>query len=199
MTLNCHTLATAAFLLLGASAVSAQTMDECEKLKIDNAKLKFENANLKKGIIAHSSATVPVQTAGPARASAASPTQGTQQQSAYKVDYKLVKCQGDAKMQTVTITFLLTNSGPNTDRRFPSLKAVDESGEEYSSFKTQIGSGAIQTARLATGVPIKAVGIIPKILPTTKKFKLVTFAAWGGEHPGGTIPIEFRDVAITWK
>ena len=40
---------------------NAQTTDEREKLKIENAKLKVEHINLEKGIVRHSSTTaVPV-------------------------------------------------------------------------------------------------------------------------------------------
>ncbi|GAA3987707.1 hypothetical protein [Hymenobacter antarcticus] len=190
-------------LLLSASPAFAQTTDECEKLKNDNAKLKFENANLKKGIIARSPANAPVQTSERTATSSA-PTGSTlagqpaKRQTAYKVEYALVKCQGNAKSQTVTITLLLTNAGANQVRRFTGLKAVDDQGEEYMASETKIGSSTSYST-LATGVPVKATAIIPKILSTTRKLNLVTCSIYGEGHPGGTIPIEFRDVVISWK
>lgn len=189
-------------LLLLSSPAFAQTTDECEKLKNDNAKLRFENANLKKGIIARSPASAPIQTSERAAAEAPiSPAQAgpaAQRQTAYKVEYALVKCQGNAKSQTVTITLLLTNEGANQVRRFTGLKAVDDQGEEYIASETKIGT-SISYSTLATGVPVKATAVIPKILSSTRKFTLVTCSIYGEGHPGGTIPIEFRNVAISWK
>jgi hypothetical protein len=208
MDLYCPTLATATFLLLGASAATAQTMDECEKLKIDNAKLKFENANLKKGIMAHSPTTAPPQTTEQAGkpTSTLQPAQTTtQRQTAYNVEYALVKCQGNAKAQTVTLTFLLTNSAANQVRKITRLKAVDEQGDEYAveGYQAKLGSGTSVYTTLATGVPIKAVVVVPKILPKTKLFKLVTLTVYGEGHPaapaGGNIDLEYRNVAIGWN
>ena len=104
----------ATVLLLLSWPATAQTMDECEKLKMDNAKLKFENANLKKGIIARSPATAPVQTTerpagGPLTA---------QHQMVQKIDFALVKCEGSANAQTATVTLLLTNAAANQEIQF---------------------------------------------------------------------------------
>lgn len=204
----CPAFATGMFLLLGQSAAAQTAMDECEKLKIDNAKLKFENANLKKGIIAHSPTTAPVQmtdrTTNSNSASQMSPA-GTQRQTAYSVEYKLVKCQGDSKAQTVTLTFLLTNSAANQVRKITRLKAVDEQGDEYDveGYKAKLGAGSSVYTTLATGVPVKAVVVVPKILPKTKAFKLITLTVYGEGHPaapaGGNIDLEYRDVSIDWR
>ncbi len=203
--LNCPTVATVALLLLGASAATAQTMDECEKLKIDNAKLKFENANLKKGIIARSPATAPPQTTDQPASTAQVASAATQRQTAYGVEYALVKCQGNAKAQTVTLTFLLTNSAANQVRKITGLKAVDEQGDEYAvaGYQAKLGSGSSVYTTLATGVPVKAVVVVPKILPKTKSFRLVTLTMYGEGHPaspaGGNIDLEYRNVAISWN
>ena len=202
MKFNLPTLATSFAALLLSSSAFAQTTDECEKLKNDNAKLRFENANLKKGIIARSPASPPMQTsertAAQTPASPAPAGLAGQRQTAYKVEYALVKCQGNAKSQTVTITLLMTNAGANQVRRFVGLKAVDDQGEEYTASDTRIGT-SITYSSLATGVPVKATATISKILPATRKFALVTCSIYGEGHPGGTIPIEFRDVVISWK
>jgi hypothetical protein len=181
-------------------------MDECEKLKIDNAKLKFENANLRKGIIAHSPATATPQTTDQAaRPNLTSSQLAAQRQTDYDVEYTLVKCQGSAKAQTVTLTFLLTNSAANQVRKITRLKAIDEQGDEYAveGYQAKLGSGSSVYTTLATGVPIKAVVVVPKILPKVKTFKLVTFTVYGENHPaspaGGNIDLEYRDVAISWN
>ena len=109
-----------------------------------------------------------------------------------------MKCQGNAKSQTVTITLLLTNSGANQVRRFTGLKAVDDQGGEYTASETKIGT-SIFFSTLATDVPVKATTVVPKILSSTRKFTRVTCSVYGEGYPGGTIPIEFRNVAISWK
>jgi hypothetical protein len=186
------TFAAAALLLLTQPAI-AQTMDECEKLKIDNAKLKFENANLKKGIIARSPATAPVQTTE-------RPTGGpltAQHQMVRKIDFALVKCEGNANAQTATVTLLLTNAAANQEIQFINVTALDEQGEEYKTFNIRIGTQELRNT-LTTGVPIKATFVIPKVLPTVKTFKVLACPIYGS---GGAADskIEFRDIAISWK
>jgi hypothetical protein len=129
----------------------------------------------------------------PAATTLAPPTQTVQQ-----VAIALLKCQGNSKAQTVTVTFLLTNAGPNRDLQFEQVKAVDDQGNEYRAFDIHIGAGGIRN-KLTTGVPLKAVAVIPKVLATTKVFKLVTSPVYNSEQPGRTIDVEFRDVAISWK
>jgi hypothetical protein len=188
------------FLLLGQSATAQTAMDECEKLKIDNAKLKFENANLKKGIIAHSPTTAPVQvTSGQMSGPTPSgPTQGGQHQIVQKVDFSLVKCQGNPKGQTAAITFLLTNAAANRDVQFMNFKVVDENGDEYQTDDIMVGSGR-RRGSLATGVPVKAISTISKILPSIKQFKLVSFEIYQEGSVGRTDVVEFRNVPISWK
>ena len=195
------TLTTGLFaLLLAAPAARAQpSMDECEKLKIQVAKLKFENANLRKGIISRSPASPPPQlTGGQPTASTPAPTSLPLPQTVDKVKFTLVKCQGNAKSQTVTVTLLLTNAAANRDLQFEKVKAVDAQGEEYQTFDIHIGAGGIRN-NLATGVPIKTVFVIPKVLQTTKSLKVLSCSIYDNANPGRTVGIEFRDVAVAWK
>lgn len=183
-------------LLLTASAASAQTTDECEKLKIDNAKLKFENANLKKGIVARSPNTVPVP-GGTLTATQSAPTQGVQHQTVRKIEFVLVSCQGNAKAQTATVTLLLTNAAANQEIQFINVTAIDEQGEEYKTYNIHIGSQDSRNT-LTTGVPIKATFVIPKVLHTVKAFKLLACPLYGS-NSSSDANIEFRNVAIAWK
>ena len=196
----CPAFATGALLLLGHSATAQTAMDECEKLKIDNAKLKFENANLKKGIIARSPTTAPVQVTGGQMGGATppAPMQDGQQQTVQKVDFALVKCQGNTKAQTVTVTLLLTNRAANQDVQFVNAKAIDDQGDEYQTYDIHVGSGGARNS-LATSVPVKAVFIVPKVLATTKVFRLFSTPVYDNSSPGREINIEFRSVSISWK
>ncbi|MDJ0365731.1 hypothetical protein QMK33_11260 [Hymenobacter sp. H14-R3] len=196
----CPVFATGMLLLLGQSATAQTAMDECEKLKIDNAKLKFENANLKKGIIARSPTTAPVQVTG-GQMGGATPsgtTQGTQHQTVQKVDFALVKCLGNAKGQTAIITFLLTNTAANRDVQFMQFKVVDENGDEYQTDDILVGSGK-RRGSLATGIPVKTIATVSKILPSVKQFKLVSFEIYQEGSVGRTDVVEFRNVPISWK
>ncbi|OGX82225.1 hypothetical protein [Hymenobacter coccineus] len=188
-------------LLLSASAASAQATpaaDECEKLKIEVAKLKFENANLRKGLLVNPEHQRALATSGSQTMPAGAPAQMAQRQTVQKVDFALAKCEGNAKSQTVTVTLLLTNAGANRDLQFDNVKAVDSQGEEYKTFDIHIGAGGIRNG-IATGVPIKAVFIIPKVLSSTKSFKLLSCPVYDTTSPGRSISVEFRDVAIAWK
>ncbi|RZK16902.1 MAG: hypothetical protein EOO56_19010 [Hymenobacter sp.] len=179
--------------LCSALTSNAQTIDECEKLKIDNAKLKFENANLKKGILAHSPGAAPVQAA----AAQAGGEAAAQHQSVRKIDFALVRCEGNAKAQTATVTLLLTNAGANQEIQFVNVTALDEQGEEYKTFNIRIGTQELRNT-LTTGAPIKATFVIPKVLPTVKTFKVLACPIYGSNGPGDN-KIEFRNVAIVWK
>ena len=193
MNLNCLAFATAALLLLGASAATAQTTDECERLKIDNARLRFENANLRKGITVRSLTTDLPQTTNQPGGGVAI----VQHQTAHKIDFALVKCQGNAKAQTVTVTLLLTNTVASQAIQFVRVKATDEKGEEYQTFDIHIGSQS-QRNTLATGVPVKTTFVIPKVLPSNQVFRIIACPVYAaGSYPETNI--EFRDVAITWQ
>lgn len=184
-----------AALLLWSSPAFAQTTDECEKLKNDNAKLKFENANLKRGIIAHSSASAPAQTT---ERPAAPATTGSsrQKQTVDKVEYELVKCEGNSKSQTVAVTYLLTNRAASHNINGHVLKAVDDLGEAYQAFGVKIGTGS--NSILTTDVPIKAVATVSKVTPKTKTFKVITWTVYNsGDSP--YMDVEFRNVAINWR
>jgi len=202
MTLNLAklTLGSATLLLsaLAATGQTAPTADECEKLKIEVAKLKFENANLRKGLLASPEHQRTLAAGGSPMAPAGPPAPTTQQQTVQKVDFVLAKCEGNAKAQTVTVTLLLTNAGPNRALQSEGVKAVDGQGEEYTTYDIRIGAGGIRN-NLATGVPIKAVFVIPKVLPATKAFKLLSCPVYDTTSPGRSIGVEFRDVAIAWK
>lgn len=186
----------AASVLFTFSAAKAQTSDECEKLKNDNVKLRFENANLRKGIIARSPASLPPQSSSNSIASPApAPTTLSQPQPVDKVTFSIVKCQGNAKGQTVTVTLLLTNTTANRNLQFERVKAVDENGEEYQTFDIHIGAGGIRNS-LATRAPVKAVFVIPKVLPTTKAFTVLACPIYDDKNPGRTLAVEFRNVVI---
>lgn len=186
--------------LLTVSAATAQVTapaDECEKLKIEVAKLKFENANLRKGLL-----TTPGHQAALANANTGplpgGPAPANQRQTVQKVAFTLVKCEGNAKSQAVTVTLLLTNAGANQDLQFENAKAVDDQGEEYKTYDIHIGAGGARNS-LATSVPVKTTFIIPKVLPTTKSFKLFSCPVYDNASPGRTIAVEFQNVAIAWK
>ncbi len=188
----------AAYLL--PALATAQTTDECEKLKIENAKLKFENANLKKGIVRHSAATaIPVPAADPtgAKPTAANSVLGAQHQMVRKIDFALVKAQGNAKNQTVTVTLMLTNAAANEDIQFINVKAVDEQGEGYQTYNIHIGAQESRNT-LTTGVPMKTTFVIPKVLPSVKLFRVLKCPLYNADAMPGDTNIEFRDVAITW-
>ncbi|MGI4885418.1 MAG: hypothetical protein ACRYFR_10720 [Janthinobacterium lividum] len=128
-------------LLLSASAAPAQTTptaDECEKLKVEVAKLEFENANLRKGLLSSPEHQLTLAATGAQTAPVAAPAQ---RRTVQKVELALAKCEGNAKIQTVTVTLLLTNAGANRDLQYGNVKAVDNEGEQCATYDIRISVG----------------------------------------------------------
>lgn len=183
-----------ASLLLGSlwlpASAQAQATD-CEFLKSEVARLKAENAFLRKKLPAGS-------TASTSATSAPAVSQTGQKQTVQQVDITLLRCVGNAKTQTVTVEMLLRNTGPTRALQFEKITAVGASGEEYVTFDIKIGSGGIRN-ELATNVSVAAKAFIPKVLPSVKTLQVLSCPVYDTNSPGRTVAVEFRNVPITWK
>ena len=132
-------------------------------------------------------------------AAQAPPTKFLQQtQTGEDVAYTLVSCTGSRKAQTVTVRFLVKNNGPTRDLQFAKLTAVDPAGTSYQTY--DVGFGTTPRSSVATGINIKAAGVIKAVLPSVKSFALVTLASYKkNSGPGKDVEMEYRDVPITWQ
>ena len=134
-----------------------------------------------------------------ATAAQAPPTIFLQQtQTGEDVAYTLVSCTGSRKAQTVTVKFLVKNSGPTRDLQFAKLTAVDPAGTGYQTY--DVGFGTTPRSSVATGINVKAAGVIKGILPSVKSFAIITLASYKkNSGPGKDVEMEYRDVPITWQ
>lgn len=153
-----------AFVLCFAPVSIAQSAD-CEEIK-------KENEYLKKAL----NILTPVKTA-----------------TSKKMDFLLTKCEGNIKEQTVTVTLVVTNHGPNTDLSFRKTIGVDVEANEYETYRIKIGSSG-SSGKVFTDVPVKTVFQYEKVLPSIKLMKLIALE-FGGNDPG----FEYKDIPITWK
>lgn len=155
------------FLLALGQTSMAQT--NCDELK-------KENESLKKAL----QITTPVKTI-----------------TSSKIDFNFIKCEGNAKEQTVEITLTLVDHDANRSFQFHRTKAIDIEANEYETSDVKVG-GATSGNTIYTDTPVKAVIKCTKILPSIKMLKLIPLSYFNGA-PGNSIEIEFRDIAITWK
>jgi hypothetical protein len=110
-----------------------------------------------------------------------------------KMDFLLTKCEGNIKEQTITVTLVITNHGPNTDLSLSKSVGVDVEGNEYQTHRINIGSESFRN-KVFTDVPVKTTFTYEKVLPSVKLMKLIAIDI-GGNDPG----FEYKDIPVTWK
>jgi hypothetical protein len=158
-----------AFLFLTVMLSSVQTLI-AQSADCDD--IKKENEYLKKAL----NILAPIKTA-----------------TSKKMDFLLTKCEGNIKEQTVTVTLIVTNHGPNTDLSLNKSIGVDAEGNEYKTYGINIGTGGSRN-KVFTDVPVKTTFQFEKVLPSVKLLKLIAVDI-GGNDPG----FEYKDIPITWK
>lgn len=155
----------------------AQTTPDCDKVKAELDKVKTENEYLKNSL----KIGKPMNTI-----------------TSDKIEFKLLKAEGNSKSQTVTFTFVLTTSAANWYINSAVKSIIDIDGNEYKlkSF-TNGASDWDKSIDLITDVPIKTTYTFGGILPAVKMIKLFKYNyshQWGEPHA-----VEFRDIPIDWK
>lgn len=123
-------------------------------------------------------------------------TTPTKTVSSSKIDFNLIKVEGNTKEQSVDIVLTLTNHDVNKDIGFRNAVAIDIEANEYETRDIKVGSGGSRN-KIYTDTPVKAVIRFTKILPGVKMLKLVPISYYGGST--GSISIEFKDLSIDWK
>ena len=177
---------------LMAGHCQAQSCD-CDYLKSEVSRLKAENAFLRKnapkgaGTAVAPPQTAPVQTTNA----------GGQKQTVEQVEYTLVRATGNRKTQTVQVDLLVKNVGPTRALQFQGLLGVDASGEQYQTY--DVGFGNSPRSNVTTNVPVKAAGVITKILPSVQSFAVLTFSVYRSDSGPGTPSFAFQNVPISWK
>jgi hypothetical protein len=113
--------------------------------------------------------------------------------TAKNIGFNISKCEGNAKEQSIYLTLVLTNHGPNTDLGLRKAIAVDAEGNEYETYQINIGSGSSNN-KVYTDVPVKTIFKFEKVLPTVKLLKLIAI-----EFTGNNCGFEYKDIPVTWK
>jgi hypothetical protein len=110
------------------------------------------------------------------------------------IDFSIQKCEGNIKEQTITLTLIVTNKGPNTDLNINSAVIVDVEANEYRTYNIKIGSSGTFN-KIFTDVPVKATFQFNKVMPGTNLLKLVSIDIYSS----GNASFEYKDVSVTWK
>ena len=166
-------------LLFSISSVQAQ---DCEAVKTEKKRLKYELAMLKSDVLMKKADAMLTQT-----------------QSANDIDFTLLSATGDKKTQTVTVKMKFTNKAANKEGFTTMIKSFSTpEGEEFAIQSSAIGKeGGFKT--LSTDAPIQGTyvfgGVLPKV--TTIRMLGVPYQLLKGMYE--TYRVEFRDVLITWK
>ncbi|MET4075264.1 hypothetical protein [Hymenobacter sp. UYCo722] len=127
-----------------------------------------------------------------------------QMQTDKNINFKLVSAVGNKTNQTVAVTILVTNKGPNFDNYNTQVSEfINDKGETFSCESAVFGKnesrrGLTLFATLYTDVPLKTVYFFKGVLPSVTKIKLLPlpyFDRFGGQAG----KVEFRDITIKWR
>ena len=116
--------------------------------------------------------------------------------SGSKIDFNLLKCEGNSKDQTVTLVLTVVNHDANKEFQFANASAIDVEANEYRTYKINLGSAETRNT-IYTDTPVKTTIQFSKILPSAKILKLISVGYYS-DTPGRTLAIEFRDIPVTW-
>lgn len=137
--------------------------------------LKKENDYLKKAL----SITTPIKAA-----------------SGPKVDFNLLKCEGDSKQQKLTMVFTIVNHDANKHFFFDKANVVDIEGNQYTINSATVSSKNIPYT-VYTDTPVKTTIDFSQVLPSVKMLKLVSVDYGLGDQVN--LALEFKDIPVTWK
>ena len=116
--------------------------------------------------------------------------------SGSKIDFNLLRCEGNSKEQTVTLVLTVVNHDANKIFQFSEASAIDVEANEYKTYKINLGSADTRNT-IYTDTPVKTTIQFPKILPSAKILKLISVEYYS-DTPGKTLAFEFRDIPVTW-
>ena len=175
------------------SMLSAYAQD-CEAVKAENKRLKFEIASLRYSAIGKA----PDGSKVTQRVSSGSSSFAAQTQTDNDISFKVTSVIGDRKNQTVIVTVIVTNKAANKEGYSTNVSSfTSEEGEEFKLKSVLIGKDPYPKT-IFTDAPLKTTYVFEGILPKVDKIKLLPFKyVW---NLGGKIgQVEFRDLPITWR
>lgn len=113
-----------------------------------------------------------------------------------KIDFNVIKCEGNTKEQSVNLVLTLVNHDANRRILIDPAKAIDVEGNEYRSDKILIGTETVSND-LYTDTPLKTVITIVKVLPSVKMLKIIPVKCY--DPASGHFEVELKDLNISWK
>jgi hypothetical protein len=116
--------------------------------------------------------------------------------TASKIDFNLIRCEGNVKEQTVNIVMTLVNHDANRGILIDPVRVIDVEGNEYRSDKILVGTQD-GSNDLYTDTPLKTVIRIGKVLPAVKMIKMVPLKCY--DPAQGHFEIELKDLPVSWK
>lgn len=113
-----------------------------------------------------------------------------------KIDFNLLKCEGNSKDQTISVILTLVNHDANRRILISPAKGIDIEGNEYRSEKITIGTDS-GSNDLYTDIPLKTVITLSRVLPSVKILKIVPLECF--DPASGHFNVELKDLTINWK
>lgn len=154
-----------------------QATPDCKQIKAELEKVKAENEYLKNSL----------KISKPLNAVTSD-----------KIEFKLLKAEGNTKSQTITFTFVLTTSAANWYINSNVRSIIDIDGNEYRLKSYTLGAYNYGSSiNLTTDVPIKCTYTFQGVLPAVKMIKLFKYDY--SHSAGEPYSVEFRDIPVEWK
>lgn len=154
----------------------AQTVQNCDQLKKELLKTQDENKYLKNSLKINE----PIK-----------------EITSDKINFKLIKVEGNSKTQTITMTVVLKTNAANWYIMSSVNSIIDIDGNEYKLKSYTVGASDFRSINLNTDVPIKCTYTFGGVLPAVKIIKLFNFEYT--HSAGEPYSAEFRDLTVDWK
>lgn len=112
-------------------------------------------------------------------------------------EVRLLKCDGNIKEQTITVTLALTSHKANSEFQFSSGQIIDLQGKDFKTYERYLGKEKDRN-KLYTDTPLEATLRFSQVLPSIKILKLFSVGYYSvGLFKEGSF--EFKDIDINWK
>jgi hypothetical protein len=155
-------------------------------------------------VTAPATSTVPANSTASATSTASAPVPASvpvrplQSTVSDNIEFKLLKAEGNAMTQSITMTMVLTTSAANWYIMSSVKTIIDNDGNEYKLKSFMIGSNNyFPKVELTTGVPMRCVYTFGGVLPGVRFVKLFKY---GYTHQWGQpFAVEFRDIPVDWR
>ena len=111
--------------------------------------------------------------------------------------FNLIKCEGNIKEQTITLTCFIINHKANSDFQFEKANLTDIQGNNFLSYDFKIGNQDVRNT-LFTDTPLATKITFKNVLPATQMIKVIGLNYYGtGLFDKGVFI--FNNIGVVWK